>query len=454
DNELHLDDYGLEYLHPDPVVHLPFPDSESITQWRDLDRTCEELARFSTHDADAYREIIAEYDTVKGAFGAYRYTPVDWGPSLDTLLSGLPGGNQWMRRRRLTAARVISDVFEEEHVRAFMLWMAFMTLQPPNRPGTGWLAYSLVYGRQTHSWTIPKGGSRALPDALGQLIQDCGGTVVTGEEVTNLILENGRCVGVETGSGNQYRAEKAVLSTIHVKHLVGMAPREAWDEDFLYGVETWQPGITIFAAHYATSEPPRFAGPEGEVTPLAAGTPGSVERILRMARDFELGIVARDEPVLLVVCPTVEDPSRAPEDQHTLKVMGFQPYAIPEGPEHWDEIKEEVAANNLAHLRKFAPNLTNGKILAAHIKSPLDLERLNAANWHGSCHGGDMGPAQSGGLRPAPGWAQHRLPLEGLYQTGATTHPGGSVSAAPGRNAAQVMLADLGLSFEKALGSR
>src|SRR5258706_2131388 len=47
DDELGLGQYGLEYLYPDPVVHLPFPDGSYITQWRDMDRTCEEFAKFS-----------------------------------------------------------------------------------------------------------------------------------------------------------------------------------------------------------------------------------------------------------------------------------------------------------------------------------------------------------------------------------------------------------------------
>ena len=63
---------------------------------------------------------------------------------------------------------------------------------------------------------------------------------------------------------------------------------------------------------------------------------------------------------------------------------------------------------------------------------------------HGAFHGGDRGVAQSGALRPAPGWASHRMPIPGLYQTGATTHPGGSITGAPGRNAAIVLLRDLG----------
>jgi phytoene dehydrogenase-like protein len=170
--------------------------------------------------------------------------------------------------------------------------------------------------------------------------------------------------------------------------------------------------------------------------------------MLRLATDFRLGKIATEDPVLLVLCPTVADPSRAPAGRHTLKVVGFQPYELAEGPERWDHVKADVSRANLAELRRYAPNLTDEVILGSAVKSPLDLERMNAHNWHGSCHGGDAGPAQSGELRPVPGWASHRMPISGLYQTGATTHPGGSVSGAPGRNAAAVMLADLGRSIE------
>jgi phytoene dehydrogenase-like protein len=108
-----------------------------------------------------------------------------------------------------------------------------------------------------------------------------------------------------------------------------------------------------------------------------------------------------------------------------------------------------VSRANLEQVRRFAPSLTDDALLATLVKSPVDLERLNPHNWHGSCHGGEMSPAQSGPLRPVPGWSQHRLPIQGLYQTGSTTHPGASVSAGPGRNAAAVMLKDLGTSIEE-----
>ncbi|MPZ74422.1 MAG: NAD(P)-binding protein [Nitriliruptorales bacterium] len=450
-DELGLAAHGLEYIHPDPVVHMPFPDGTSLTMWRDLDRTCEEFAAFSPRDADGYRRMMSEYDDVKGLFGAYRYTPIDWGPSLDERLADRADGMRWQRRRQMSAWEIIRTEFEDWHSRAFMLWMAFMTMQPPDHPATGLLAYSLAYGRQMHSWTLPKGGSRALPLALARVVTDQGGAVLTGKPVVRLVVEGERCVGVETADGERFGARRGVLSSIHPKHLVDMAPRQAWGEDFLFGVDTWQAGVSMFVAHYASTEPPRFAAADRELTPVAVGIAPSVERVLRIGGQFSRGAVEIDDPVLLVLCPTTADPTRAPEGSHTLKVIGFQPYELPEGPHAWDDCKDEVSRANLMQLRRFAPNLTDDVLLAAAVKSPLDLERINAHNWHGSCHGGAQGPAQSGRLRPVPGWAQHRMPIPGLYQTGSTTHPGASVSAGPGRNAAAVILKDLGTGLEAAL---
>src|SRR6202035_3581226 len=64
-NELRLGDYGLEYIDADPIFHIPFADGSYLTQWRDLDRTYEEFARFSKKDAGAYRKMLAEFDAIK-----------------------------------------------------------------------------------------------------------------------------------------------------------------------------------------------------------------------------------------------------------------------------------------------------------------------------------------------------------------------------------------------------
>ncbi len=437
--------HGLSYLEPDPVAHVVFPDGESLTMWLELERTCEQIARFSRSDAAAYRRLLDEYDAVKDVFAAQRFTPIGFGPSFEQLLAGRPGSGRWRRRAAMSAWDVIRHEFESPHVQSFMLWMAFQTGQPVDSAGSGPLAYSLVFGRQRRSWTIPRGGSGELARALVEVIEAAGGEVLCGRRVTGLLLERGRCVGVQTADGERFVAREAVLSSIHVKQLIEMAPAEAWGEDFIYAISTYDPGVSAFAAHYATSEPPRYPLTDGgEITAVSAGVAGWPEEIVRMGRDVKEGRLVRDGAWLLFPAPTVADPSRAPAGHHTVKVLGMQPYDPGGGPGRWKRLRAEIAAAQLAHLRRAAPNMVDDVILAELVVSPPELEASNPHMWHGTFHGGDRSLAFSGALRPAAGWAQHRMPIPGLYQTGGTTHPGGSVTGAPGRNAAIVMLTDLG----------
>ena len=99
-----------------------------------------------------------------------------------------------------------------------------------------------------------------------------------------------------------------------------------------------------------------------------------------------------------------------------------------------------AAETLLGRLRRVAPNLTPDKVLAKFLESPLDIERMNPAMWRGSAHHGD---------RRIPQLASYKMPIPGLYQTGACTPPGGSITGLPGRNAAAVLLKDLGTSIEE-----
>jgi phytoene dehydrogenase-like protein len=454
--------YGLRYIDPDPVAHVAFPDGGQLTMWLDRDRTVAEIARFDKADAAAYQRLLDEYDEVKSAFSESQFTPVGFGPSLDARLAEHPRGRVWQRRRQLSAWDVIRHEFRDRRVQAFMLWMAFQTNQAVDVPGSGVLAYSLIFGRQQRSWSIIPGGSGQLVSALTRYLEDHGGTVRCGERVTRLLLDGaggadgGRCTGVETAGGRQYRAARAVLSTIHVTQLRDMAPAASWPEEFHYSVDTYDAGIPGFGVYLATSAPPVFLSNDGgRHTAVSAGTTGWPEDIIRLGQDLRAGRFVTDVPWLLVATPTLADPSRAPQGKHTVKLLSQQVYELPGPPglPGWDAVKQEHAARQLDHLRKFAPEFTDDVIDARLVKSPADYEQLNPHMVHGAFHGGDRGVAQSGALRPVPGWASHRMPIPGLYQTGATTHPGGSITGAPGRNAAIVLLHDLGHDPAEVLGA-
>src|ERR671932_2165893 len=161
DDELGLkSEYGLEYVAPDPIAHVVFPDGESFTHWLDLDRTCEEIARFSPRDADAYRRALDEFAEIREPLGRYRFNPIGYVPPLDELLRDKP---KWLRRIAMSSYEVVRRAYESPYVQAYMLWQAFQTAQPVDSPGSGLLAYSIVAGRQAQSWTPPLGGSGELP---------------------------------------------------------------------------------------------------------------------------------------------------------------------------------------------------------------------------------------------------------------------------------------------------
>src|SRR5689334_17748074 len=231
-DELHLRDFGLEYVDPDPIFHVPFNDGSYITQWHDVDRTCDEFAKFSKKDAAAYRKMLAEFDAIRPIVFGASFTPIGLGKPLNDQLAQVPRGKLWQRRLAMSAWENIRDTFEDEHSRTFLLFLAHLAAEPPDAPMTGRLAYGAA--RQQHSGRpIPKGGSGALTQALAHYIEAHGGTLLTNKWVKRLTIENGKCVGVECSDASSYRAEKAVVSTIHIKHLVEMAPHELWGQDFI-----------------------------------------------------------------------------------------------------------------------------------------------------------------------------------------------------------------------------
>ncbi|HUY52227.1 MAG TPA: NAD(P)/FAD-dependent oxidoreductase [Streptosporangiaceae bacterium] len=447
-------DYGLAYAEPDPVEQVAFPDGRQLTMWLDRDRTAEEVARFSAADAAAYLRLLDEYDQVKHIFSQAQFTPVGSGPSLEAMLADHPRGRIWARRRQLSAVDVVRHEFSSRHIQAFLLWMAFQVFQPVDEPGSGVLPYAQAFGRQQRSWSIPIGGSGRLTAALTGYLADHGGTVLCGQRVTRLLLENGRCAGVATEDGSQYRARTAVVSTIHVKHLRDMAPTAAWPEEFHYGVDTYDVGVPGFATYYCSTAAPEFQTPDGPRTAVSAGLAGWPEDMIQMGADLRAGRFIAEPPWLLVATPTLADPGRAPAGQHTVKLLSPQIYQLPDGMGDWADVKEAHARRQLDRLRRAAPGFTDEVILASLVKSPADIEQLNPHMIHGAFHGGNRGPAFSGPLRPVPGWAAHRMPIPGLYQTGGSTHPGGSITGAPGRNAATVLLRDLGHDPAEVMSAR
>jgi len=423
-NELNLFDYGLEYIDPELVMHIPFTDGASISVWRDLDRTCESIAKVSKKDAEAFRRLVPEFKATQG-------TPAARGAARD---------GYWQRLSAMSGYDAACVLFESRYMRAASLACGHFGGVPGGDFGTGNQAFSLM-GQVLNGRAIAKGGSGMLSVALGRVLEANHAVILTNKPVARLSIESGKCVGVECADGSRYRAEKAVVSTIHVKHIVNMAPRELWPSEFTRNLEIFQAEHAMFSFHYAASEAPKYplAG-GGTISSTEAALMENPESVLLLNSYNARGEVWVDDIPLQIVSPSVSDPTRAPAGHHTVKIEGTLPYGLKEGPKHWDNIKEEVAEKIFARLRRAAPNLTPDKILAKFLESPLDIERMNPAMWRGSAHHGD---------RRVPQFASYKMPIPGLYQTGACTAPGGSITGRPGRNAAEAILKDFGTSIEE-----
>jgi phytoene dehydrogenase-like protein len=421
--ELSLKEYGLEYLEPDPVMHIPFLDGASITVWRDVDRTAESIAKISKKDADTFRRLVPEFRNSQADRGA-----------------AAPRQAGYIQRlSAMSGYDAVCQLYESQHMRAANLTTGHFGGVPGSDIGTGGQAFSLI--GELNGRPIAKGGSGMLSVALGHFLEAHHGVVLTNKPVARLIIENGKCAGVECVDGSQYRAEKAVVSTIHVKHLVNMAPRELWGDEFNKDIEIFQPEHAMFSFHYATSEPPKYPLGGGQtISTTEAAIMEHPESVLLLNSYNARGEPFTEDMPLQIVSPSVADSTRAPAGYHTVKIEGTMPYALKEGPKHWDAIKEEVAATLFKRLGRLAPNLTPDKIVGKFLESPLDIERMNPAMWRGSAHHGD---------RRLPQFVPYKLPIPGLYQTGACTAPGGSITAIPGRNAAAALLKDLGTSMEE-----
>ncbi|MCY7276189.1 MAG: NAD(P)/FAD-dependent oxidoreductase, partial [Phormidesmis sp. CAN_BIN44] len=171
----------------------------------------------------------------------------------------------------------------------------------------------------------------------------------------------------------------------------------------------------------------------------------SVKHVEIAHTDPAIGRIPDADPSMYIVQPTMLDPTMAPDGKHTLWIEFFAPYQI-EGAEGtglngtgWtDEIKNRVADRVIDKLADYAPNVKKATI-ARRVESPAELsDRLGALK--GNYYHIDMTLDQMVFFRPLPELANYKTPIEGLFLTGAGTHPGGSISGMPGRNCARVFL--------------
>ncbi|NEO86092.1 MAG: NAD(P)/FAD-dependent oxidoreductase [Spirulina sp. SIO3F2] len=462
--ELGLTRYGLDYLTCDPVVFCPQPDGTMFLAHKSVEQTCAAIAAYSEHDAQAYAEFTRYWQRLGNAIAPLFNAPpmaifeiirnYGWDnlKDLRTVMGSKIKVLDFVRNMITSPTELLDEWFDSETVKAPLARLAAEIGAPPSQKGIA-VGAMMMAMRHHPGMSRPRGGTGALTQALVNLVQDQGGTILTEQTVKRVLIDEGRAVGVEVANGTEYRAIKGVISNIDAQrlflHLVEPSDVNAVDDQLRDRLQrrVVNNNETILKIDCALSEPPRFEAYEHKDEYLVGSVliADSVKHVEKAHALCTVGEIPDADPSAYVVCPTVLDPSMAPEGKHTLWVEFFAPYQIAgaegtglNGTGWTDELKNQVADRVLDKIATYAPNLQRS-VIARRVESPAELARRLGAT-KGNYYHLDMTLDQMIFFRPLPELADYTTPIDNLYLTGAGTHPGGSISGMPGRNCARVFL--------------
>lgn len=455
--DLFLSMQGLELIPPDPVIFAPQPDGHHLTFWRDANRSAAEIARFSAHDA--------------AQFAAYSAAMHRYARFLELVLSQMPpdvenlGENDalgWLGVG--TAFRRLGDKGMYEMLRVLPMSLVeflglWFTAEPvkgalgnaihgshhgPYAGGTTLLALYHHLGHQAGGLPATlqvRGGIGQLSAALCSVITYAGGAVRANASVAQIMRHDGRASGVILENGDAFTAP-VVLSTANPRHtFFDLVDPYELDPSFTRAIDQIKFRGATAKVNLALNGLPAFTAlPAGE-THLLSGRILISPSLTYLEQAADAGKYGRfsPHPALDIRIPTLNDPSLAPPGGHVMSILvQYAPYHLREG--QWDEQRAALGETVLDTVRQYAPDLDN-YILAQQVLTPLDLER-DFGLAEGGLYHGQMSLDQLLFMRPAPGWANYRTPVPGLYFGGAGAHPGGGVTGMPGKLAAQAILQD------------
>jgi phytoene dehydrogenase-like protein len=454
DDELGLlSKFGLEYIYPDLVHVSVWEDGTVIRSYKDLDRTCTELARTTSEkDAEAYRKFVKMSQTALPMLMSGMYAPPFPMGAFVAMMDQNDEGRFLLDLMQRTATDIVSQYFESELLKLHIVRMVTENLQMPDELGTGMGAFVMPGIIHTFGCSMPKGGSGELSKSLVRALEHFGGEVRCSATVKRVIVSAGKAVGLEMIDGEQIMAKDGVIGAIHphkLREFVAETPEPVLQRAERVSQSTFSINLT----HLALKEQAK----------LKVGNDCNAMMTEFMdfytMRDMELeydklrrgGVSPR---LIAGGDNSIFDPSRAPAGAGVFYGVNFAPYDLHDGgPAAWDEQKEEHSDRALAQYRKFFTNLSDDNIIGRLVRSPLDHERDSPNSFvKGDAHGCAPFFYQSAGHRPTPDLGSLRVPgVEGLYLVGPFMHPGGGVFGA-GRATAIQMMDDMDIDYDKVCG--
>jgi phytoene dehydrogenase-like protein len=458
--DLDLARHGYQ-IYPMGPYYQAFPEGGSIKLYADdAKRNHDEVAKWSKRDADtmprwdAWLEGLAEVLgplllTVPPAIGSRKPRDLAGTLRLAWRHKGLDVRTiaDVTRLMTMSIADLLDDWFESPQVKGALAVNGVIgTWAGPCEPGTAYVMahHSIGDVGDGHlgNWGFQEGGMGGVSAAIETAARGFGAEVRTNARVSRLIITDGKAAGVVLDNGDEIRA-RVVVSTLHPRTaFLEHVGAENLPPDFASDIEHWKTRSGVVKINLALGELPDFtADPGSNLQEHHTGSvemAPSVEYIERAFQDARVGRPAL-RPFSDGVIPTAFDKKLVPDGYHIMSLFTQWVPSDWNSQPHTAEL-EAYADRMIDCYNEVAPNLKSA-ILHRDIVGPYEMEHEYGLVGGNIFHG-ELSLDQLFHMRPAPGFADYRTPVDGLYYGSSATHAGGGVCGIPGWQAARAAIAD------------
>ena len=456
--DLKLPEHGLTILPLESTL-TPLPNGEYLYRDGDHFRTLRDIAKFSERDADAYdeysRNMYFMAKAVRYILGIIPPDPTTLNPKdLYELMGmarhflGLQEEQFYLLAKLMTmsAADFVAQWFESEPLRATLAASGIIgTYLGPKSPGSAYVLLHHYMGEidgAYRAWGFAKGGTGGIANAIASAAESLGAEIRCNSPVSQLIVKNGRAVGVALENGDELQAD-VVLSSLDPKlTFLEMVEPELLPTELVDSIRKFNIRGSSGKVNLALDSLPKLAcwpGPGRHLAGAISFSPHT-DYMERAYDDAKYGNFSR-HPYVDVIIPSMIDPAMTPPGKHVMSCfVQYAPYELSDGG--WTDEKREAFGDAVVNtLAEYFPNLKD-IILHRQVLTPVDIEAQTGLS-QGNIFQGELSLSQLFFLRPAAGYAKYRTPIKGYYQCGSGTHPGGGIMGAPGRFAAIEVLKDI-----------
>jgi phytoene dehydrogenase-like protein len=462
----------LEYIFPDESEAMIFDNDTCLVGYsalkvvdpvtgrtevshENLQKTLNEIRRFSKRDADTAEELFRRYlKKWKTAFGKYRLSPpAPWGEKneLEKLCDDPKDGFDPMWQF-MTSQQLAYDLFESEELRTLSVRAPMTSFggAPDDVIGLHGLVHSLGLVLSWEPAAIAKGGSQSVTNALQKAYSEMGGEFFVRSEVVKLLMENGKAKGIRLKDGTEIEAKRLVVSGLSALQTIQMIGEEHLDNKVVRRVKNIRYNRhNVVWAVLAMHELPQYKAasfnPDCGPQPRLYMGPRNSDYMANQYLSEILVNGISSKLFMFVGADTLWDKSRAPEGKH---MIGVEEFAAPTrffSASRWQELRKEFEEAIIKQWQIYAPNMTRDNVIGCRVFTPYDIE-LRRPNMHqGSIAVGDMIVSQMDRFRPTPELSNYRTPIKNFYLCSAATHNGVGTGRGCSYNCYQVIREDFGL---------